>query len=412
MTTTDQLPGSDHGRADGVNRRRFLQGAALTGTAALGSTIFGTGLGTAAFAQAETHDSPGWRTANDSRGLRWGLYANNPFGTKAEQRVILDAMRRALKEAPSGATAHLTAFTGIETRLKDDIIAAHQRGVRCRVSMDDEMSWSPKQHELARVLGTNPARRSCFVSLVGTGRAGRGQAHGKLFAIDHSGRRDKSFTMIGSSNMGTADVLQKWNTMYGMRRRPVYDWFARIHEQMLADVPLSDPYLMGGPFGPITSYVYPEVDRLWEHDDRYEFFSSIDPVGAKIYTTQHLWVMGGRGKQLAELMVQLVAAGAEVHVNGGERFRSPTVDFLRAGGVDVALCGRRGNGTLVWPHCKYWAVVSPQDEDCKVMEGSRNTGSIDRGEDFVVTAQGRELAQAYADHAALVRRVATGRPMR
>lgn len=87
--------------------------------------------------------------------------------------------------------------------------------------------------------------------------------------------------------------------------------------------------------------------------------------------------------------------------------RSFFVNFLRSGGVDVALCGKPGNGTVVWPHCKYWAVVSPLEESCKVMDGSLNTGASIRSEDIAVKIVSREAALEYADHWATVRSVST-----
>jgi len=47
--------------------------------------------------------------------------------------------------------------------------------------------------------------------------------------------------------------------------------------------------------------------------------------------------MAGRGKELAELMVELVAAGAQVFVNGGEHFHPATVEFLLSGSVSLRL---------------------------------------------------------------------------
>lgn len=396
----------------GLNRRRFLQGVAAAGTGVVGATLLGDAFTQAASASPASGGQRLVKSTAVPTGLPWGLYANNPFGTVAEQRVILDAMRRGLNEAPRGATAHLTAYTGIETKLKDDIIAAHRRGVNCRISMDDQMESSSNQHQLARVLGTNRLKRSCFVSLVGTGRARGGNAHGKLFAVDRTGPANKAFTMVGSSNLGTADVIQKWNTMYGAQRARVYEWFAEVHEEMLVDKPLAVPYRKGGPFGRrgrCNTFVYPDAETAWEFDDTYEFFASVDPVGAQVYATQHLWALAGRGKRLAEMLVQFVAGGAQVFVNGGEHFRTSTVDFLLNGGVDAALCGRRGNGRMVWPHCKYWAIVSPVDEYCKVRDGSLNTGSAERGEDFAIEIKGRDAAVAYANHAALVRKVSKAR---
>ena len=409
--SSDQRFGRESAPVTTMERRRFLKGVAVAGTGAIGATLLGDALRRPTFAATSRGGVGAAARAADPADLPWGLYANNPFGPVGQQRVILDAMRRALRGAPRGATAHLTAYTGIETLLADDIVAAHRRGVSCRVSMDNLMAGNQRQIELAGVLGTDPGGRSCFVSLVGTGRAGGGNAHGKLFAIDSTGSSGKSFSMVGSSNLGTRDAYQKWNTMYGIRRPMVYDWFAAVHDEMLVDGPLADPYLKGGPFGRTgmcTTFVYPELDPSWETDDRFEFFDSVDPVGAQVYTSQHVWALGGHGKRLAEMMVELVAAGAQVFVNGGRHVRPAVIDFLQSGGVDAALCGRPGNGTMVWPHCKYWAVVSPTDESCKVRDGSLNTGSDDRGEDFVVEIKGRDAAVAYAEHWALVRRVATG----
>jgi len=409
--SSDQRFGRESAPVTTMERRRFLKGVAVAGTGAIGATLLGDALRRPTFAATSRGGVGAAALAADPTDLPWGLYANNPFGPVGQQRVILDAMRRALRGAPPGATAHLTAYTGIETLLADDIVAAHRRGVSCRVSMDNVMDGNNNQLALARVLGTDRRKRSCFVSLVGTGRAGGGNAHGKLFAIDSTGSRGKAFTMVGSSNLGTHDTYQKWNTMYGTGRPKVYEWFAGIHEQMLVDEPLAHPYRKGGPFGRTgmcTTFVYPELDPDWESDDRFQFLATIDPAGARVYTTQHLWALGGHGKRLAEMLLELVAAGARVFVNGGRHCRPAVIDFLRSGGVDAARCGRPGNGTMVWPHCKYWAVVSPADESCKVRDGSLNTGSDDRGEDVAIEINSRDAAAAYAQPWALVRRVAQG----
>lgn len=393
--------------AAGLSRRGFLLAAAGTGAAFGGSLL--TGALPQGLATTGGRLQRGGVTPAEAVRLVSGLYANNPFGSLEEQRLILDAMRRALAQAPAGATARLTAFTGIEMKLKDDIIAAHDRGVNVRVSMDNRMRSSNEQAELRRVLGTDRTQRSCFISLVGTGRAGPGNAHAKMFAIDRpSSGATSPFTMVGSSNLGTRDAFQKWNTMYAARRPEVFDFFAEVHEEMLFDQPVANPYRMAGPFGRYKTFVYPEKELSWETDDRYEFFQSIDPAGAKIYTTQSRWKLKNRGLKLAELMVSLRQRGAEVFVNGGEEMRPETVSYLRRGGVDVEVCHRFGNGMVVWPHCKYWAVVAPDEADCKVIEGSMNTGSEDNAEEFTMQIRGRDVAAAYAEHAALVRQV--GRP--
>ena len=123
-----------------------------------------------------------------------------------------------------------------------------------------------------------------------------------------------------------------------------------------------------------------------------------------------MWALEGRALRLAELMVSLVQRGATVFVNGGQHVRPAVIDYLTQGGVDAASCGLAGNGTTVWPHCKYWAVVSPADEYCKVREGSLNTGSEDSGEEFAGEVSGRQIAEAYAQHATFVRQVTTTPP--
>ena len=336
-----------------------------------------------------------------------GLYANNPLGTVAQQRDIMDAIIRGLDHAPDGATARLAAFTGVESPLRNAIQSAHNRGVGVRVCMDDKMGNSEQQADLANILGTNRSNRSCFTSLQGTGRTGPGNAHGKIFAIDQT-YIDRPFTMIGSSNLGSNDTFEKWNTMYAMRRPDVHRFFSQIHEEMMKDAPVPDVYRKGGPFGQIHAFVYPEVAGSWETDDRYQFLTDGigDYTGVTIYTSQSQWALNGAGTQLCNLLISRKNQGADVRVNGGGKVSDNVINHLQNGGVNAVKTVRMVSGREISPHCKYWVVKSNKDSECKIRDVSLNTGGDDHGEEFAIEVhQNRKIVNDYVDHFNKVRNV-------
>lgn len=206
--------------------------------------------GTAAEAGPKRHPAKRYNPAA-------GVKVNNPLGDFNERRVIIRHIIRAIDATPRGAKIRIATWNLRSDDIVDSLIWAHQRGASVRLIIDagnanvenpnegfDRLKLALERRNQGRLLSMTSWAKRCK----GSCRGASGIAHTKMFLFSKVGRRAKWVSMFGSANATDLAAGYQWNDIYTLKnRRPLWDRFEAVFNEMALDAPAPEPYEEFGP---------------------------------------------------------------------------------------------------------------------------------------------------------------------
>jgi len=161
-------------------------------------------------------------------------------GTKNQQYAIIKQLNAAINATPRGQHIHMAMYLLNVSSTADALIAAHRRGVRVRILIDDGERRSDITR-LRRVLGTRKGPGS-FVATCSRGCMSRNKStqHAKFYLFSRAGN-SKHVSMISSANPYRGNTLISWNNMHTIAgNQKIYTALHKYFYDMLPD--RSRPY--------------------------------------------------------------------------------------------------------------------------------------------------------------------------
>lgn len=190
-----------------------------------------------------------------------GAVFNNPTDP-ASQYAIVDHLRGLIQNAAAGSTIRVAMYHFTLTRMSNDLIAAHQRGVNVQLVLDSQSRDYPAVRDLVAALGTNRANRS-WVTICTTGRACIGNLntpimHNKFFLFSNTSGATNVLVQ-SSANLTNDNAERYWNnavTLVG--NTAVYNSYVSYFNDLAAQVK-NNNYYRTTSSGNAKSYFFPRA---------------------------------------------------------------------------------------------------------------------------------------------------------
>jgi hypothetical protein len=163
-----------------------------------------------------------------------GAAFNYPVGSRAARTVLVRRVIAAINHTLGGETIRIAAYSFDRTDVMNALLAAHRRGVRVQIVLNDNW-FSPQTFHLRRVLGHKPGHKNFVVFCQGSCRGGPGNLHMKVYAFSRTGAA-RNVVITGSANMTDRAVSLQWNDLYTMNNQaPLYNTFVHVFNQLKHD---------------------------------------------------------------------------------------------------------------------------------------------------------------------------------
>ena len=164
-----------------------------------------------------------------------GLF-NNPFGSRSAKHRISKRIEDAINATPTGETIRLAMYSFGRPQSLKAVLAAHNRGVRMQVVLNDH-DLTSEIVRLRQVLGTDATKPSFVTVCVDGCRMNTGNQHMKFVAFSKTGATEKAL-MVTSGNLTGAAGAWQWNDMLTVLDRPtLYRYFTEIFDELAQDRP-------------------------------------------------------------------------------------------------------------------------------------------------------------------------------
>jgi phosphatidylserine/phosphatidylglycerophosphate/cardiolipin synthase-like enzyme len=265
------------------------------------------------------------------RPPKGGLF-NNPMGRPAARFRIERHILKAIRHTPKGERIRIAAYSLDRPPVADALIAAHRRGVKVQVLLNDHIVPAA-QRRIASFLGRNTKKANFLYRCTSGCRAQKTEynnLHSKFYLFSKTGKAE-NVVMLGSANLTLNAVRWQWNDLWtGRDKEVLYDHFVALFNEMRKDYNVRQPYYMfcDEPATPCDwtvskyfNHVFPKVST--PQDDvvmnilngvqcRY-----VDATGKERRTVLRLsmhTMRGVRGDYLAEKIRSLYAAGCDFKV--------------------------------------------------------------------------------------------------
>lgn len=152
---------------------------------------------------------PGWRP-------RLGAVFNQPLGSKADAKAIINRVIAAIRHTPTGAANRIAVYTFDRGDVAYWLRKAKARGVHVQVAVNGAV-MSRTARALQRVLGRSPYRRSFLVACDGScrTRGSGGNLHSKVFSFSRTGGA-RDLVVVSSGNLTSKAVYRQWNDSFGV----------------------------------------------------------------------------------------------------------------------------------------------------------------------------------------------------
>ena len=245
-----------------------------------------------------------------------GASFNDPTGTRAEQRVLMDQIRGAVNNAPAGSIIRFVAYSFDYKPMADALIAAKKRGVQVRLLIDSHTDTA-QLAALRKALGTNKSKssyiRTCKYSCMANEPS---FIHSKLYLFSRTGSA-KYVSMISSANPAETGISRSWNNTYTLvGDKTIYDANVDNFNDMLPDKTNTN-YYHTVQSGAYKEYFFPRAGSTKNSDTLYNILndvSCIDGSGkhTSIKLTTYFWT--NLRVYLAQKLTALKKAGCNVEV--------------------------------------------------------------------------------------------------
>lgn len=164
---------------------------------------------------APTPPLPEAAAATDTYKVTPGLTFNDPTGSKAKHRKIIDKVEDAIDHAPRGSRIRMAQYLFDLDSTADALVRAYARGVNVQLLIDD-YPISPQTARMRKTLGTNKKAKSFTARCVNSCMSSATSVmHAKFFLFSQSGQ-SKTISMVSSANPYTGNSGTSWNNMHTM----------------------------------------------------------------------------------------------------------------------------------------------------------------------------------------------------
>ncbi len=207
---------------------------------------------------------------------------NNPYGTDAEKRAIIDTVAAAIDNSPAGSTIRIAVYSFTLSDIADKLIAARDRGVNVHIVTDDHLysgsnaaADTAQMERLKSVLGTAVTTGTgSFIKICKDACMGTNIMHAKLFMFSKTGDSSQ-VTMLSSSNLTTTQI-NAWNNLYAVvGDQTLFDKMKWYFENM-AKEPNSGNWYTSTTSGANTILTFPRTNYSSTSDDPY--YSNLSKV--------------------------------------------------------------------------------------------------------------------------------------
>jgi phosphatidylserine/phosphatidylglycerophosphate/cardiolipin synthase-like enzyme len=370
---------------------------------------------------------------------RWkayqGAYFNNPHVPsqrfRIERRII-----ETLRHVPKGETVRIAAYSFDRVPMANALIAAHKRGVKIQMLLNDHQDTHAMKMERAAI-GTNRYAKSFIYKCKEGCRTFADQyrnLHSKFYMFTQAGK-SKDVMAIGSHNMTRNALYHQWNDAYFMSgNKPLFDQFTAVFKDMKKDYNTKQPPIRfcGTPKGAecddsvdkYTSWIFPKTSTSKSDVvlDMLNKIQCLTPNGNGGFTRTHLalsmhTMRGARGDYLASAIRQKWAEGCDFRVSygligyhtkqilgastarGRIPLRSTGLDYHPDDDFDLNHDGEDDVILDYYTHQKYFVIQGTYNgvpNTSMVLTGSSNWASLGTAEDEVFfTIQGLANAKRY-----------------
>ncbi|SDT21529.1 Phosphatidylserine/phosphatidylglycerophosphate/cardiolipin synthase [Friedmanniella luteola] len=173
--------------------------------------------------------------ATDTYKVAPGLTFNDPTGSLAKHRRIIDKVEDAIDHAPTGSRIRMAQYLFDLDSTADALVRAYARGVNVQLLIDD-YPISPQTQRMRKTLGTNKKAKSYVARCVNSCMSSSTSVmHAKFFLFSQSGV-SKTISMVSSANPYTGNSSVSWNNMHTMvGDAKLYASLDQYFTDMLAD---------------------------------------------------------------------------------------------------------------------------------------------------------------------------------
>lgn len=366
------------------------------GAVAVAATLAGTGTATA---QASTcADAP-------LKPVVTGAVFSEPVG--GDPVAIVRELCGLVRQAPAGSTiqvAHFVMSGTAGTEFADELIKAHQRGVKVRVILDGDRRGATVAARLAAALGTDIAAGSwthvCTGPMSGGTAAciGNKGQHNKFYLFSRAGRAS-DVVVQSSANLTDLNSTTYWNNavvLAGNKR--LYDAYDAYFQDLAAERKNLDYYRVvqtGAAGGSVRAHFFPKADGdpVVEHLDKV----SCRPGTTTIRVGMSEWDAYRIG--IAQRLRELAGQGCRVQIVYG--IMDDEVKDVLAAEPRVELSGLGSGSALPGRiHSKYLLVEGSFDGDRdarRVLTGSHNYNetSLRRNDEALLSLNNKGIYRQY-----------------
>jgi hypothetical protein len=297
------------------------------------------------------------------------LLTNNPLGSPAQRRALLDDVVRRVRQQQAGDVIRFLTYQIHDTQVTRSLLRAHRRGVDVRIVMNrTAYRKGTDERRLRSVLGTDPTARSFAIAPYDR------SMHMKLYAFSRG-----SSILVGSSNLTN---WRHWNHLVQLTSNVLH---ARVATRFAT-------IARGDGFG----YHRIRVGNV----DLHMFPGTADPVraalqrfdGRRAHVQMFTWGKA-RGERMTDELLAAAARSCSMRIvaNTGVPW-STAVRRAHRGGLDV-LNTRVVTSNRAYPHDKLLVL------DNLVLTGSDNWKHSHRGHfETVVAIRDAGLAKRLRRH--------------
>jgi phosphatidylserine/phosphatidylglycerophosphate/cardiolipin synthase-like enzyme len=178
---------------------------------------------------------PEAEAATDTYKVAPALVFNDPTGSLAKHRRIIDKVEDAIDHAPPGSRIRMAQYLFDLDSTADALVRAYARGVNVQLLIDD-YPISPQTQRMRKTLGTNKKAKSYVARCVNSCMSSSTSVmHAKFFLFSQSGVT-KTISMVSSANPYTGNSSVSWNNMHILvGDTKIYASLDRYFTDMLAD---------------------------------------------------------------------------------------------------------------------------------------------------------------------------------
>jgi phosphatidylserine/phosphatidylglycerophosphate/cardiolipin synthase-like enzyme len=291
-------------------------------------------------AQATTNVAGTVQAAQEKpKPKRWkaykGAFFNNPHIPSQRYRIerrLVDTLRH----VPKGETVRIALYSFDRIPVANAIVAAHKRGVRIQMLLNDH--WENRAMQIVRAaLGTNTHAKNFIYKCKSGCRTLVDQyrnLHSKFYLFPRAGK-SRRVIALGSHNFTMNADRHQWNDIFFFQAdKTMYKQFVHVFNDMKKDYSSTQPamHFCGVPVGTscddsvdkYTNWVFPKKSTK-QSDLVLNMLSKIQcltPDGAggqtrtKLALSMHT-MRGARGNYLASAIRQKYAEGCDFRVSYG-----------------------------------------------------------------------------------------------